>query len=173
MKANIDKFLPDFDFSFFDATLETGMDGSSDLSFYDMDCYSPKASMLLESGDLNGVNVYFFDGCHCEEAQFRALTFYERILADEFILVVDDWNVDTTRSGTMMAAYSLGLKLKKAWHLKARFNGDTEHYWNGMLVAVFEKQPLRPIMCPRCGNEVKKGVTVAFCDKCGTGYIYR
>lgn len=87
----------------------------------------------------NPVNVYFYDGNHSELAQEMALTYYDSILADEFILIVDDWNWHTVRQGTHNAINKLNYRVVASFDLPARYNGDQENWWNGLYVAVIRK----------------------------------
>ena len=84
-------------------------------------------------------NVYFYDGAHEKDDQFRALYYYYLTLADDFIFIVDDWNYEPARVGTRAAIEKLGLTVWKEWELFSKFNGDTESWWNGFYVAVCEK----------------------------------
>ena len=54
------------------------------------------------------VNLYFYDGPHSYEAQYRALVDYWDVLADMFILVVDDFNFDDVHQGTRHAIRHMG-----------------------------------------------------------------
>ena len=54
-------------------------------------------------GRLGAVNVYFYDGGHTEEDQYKAFTRFNGILTDPFIAIVDDWNWKQVRTGTRRA----------------------------------------------------------------------
>jgi hypothetical protein len=144
------------------------------VAFYDMDCFSHEASTLLNSGILGKFNLYFYDGRHTVEAQFRAFTFYDAALADEFVTVVDDWNESSARVGTIAAFKTMGYETV-AWHeLKSSSNGDVASWWNGMLVAVVRKRGQPKQRCPNCGGtDTVDGDTVRLCKSCHGGYVYR
>jgi hypothetical protein len=94
----------------------------------------------LESYLVNqNFNVYFYDGGHTEEDQYRSLYYYYNTLADTFIFMVDDWNWEPTRVGTRRAIADLNLKIHKEWELFNVGGGNKEEWWNGLLIAVCEK----------------------------------
>ena len=74
-------------------------------------------------GSLGPVNVYFYDGAHTEEDQYKALTRFDGVLTEPFIVVVDDWNWKQVRAGTRRAFVELRyrplghLELVLAWEL--------------------------------------------------------
>jgi len=84
-------------------------------------------------------DVYFYDGCHDEEAQYKGMQYYNPVLANEFILIVDDWNWDYVRNGTRRAISDLKWNIVKEWELYARWNQDTENWWNGLFVGLVTK----------------------------------
>ena len=59
------------------------------------------------SADLNRfqskIDVYLYDADHCFEAQEKAFTYYNPVLADVFIAIVDDWNCEKVTQGTFSA----------------------------------------------------------------------
>jgi hypothetical protein len=58
-------------------------------------------------GTQSPVNVYFYDGAHTGEDQYKAFTRFNGILTDPFIAVVDDWNWKQVRTGTRSAVAEL------------------------------------------------------------------
>jgi hypothetical protein len=85
-------------------------------------------------------DVYLYDGDHSEGSQELALTYFRPVLADVIIFIVDDWNMDTAKKGTLK-----GLKdwnVIKKWELKADFDGDMANWWNGTAIFVLEKGKL-------------------------------
>jgi len=63
-------------------------------SIIEQDCWDIDPNTLLKS------NVYLYDGNHGHHAQRKALTHFLPALDDEFIFMVDDWNLDRARWGT-------------------------------------------------------------------------
>lgn len=84
-------------------------------------------------------DIYFYDGNHADWAQRQAVTRFLPSLSQEFVFIVDDWNWDFVQRGTREGIEESGLKTAKMWELPARMNGDTEQWWNGMMVGVFSK----------------------------------
>lgn len=86
-----------------------------------------------------GVNVYFYDGDHTEEGQYQGFVRYDPILAPRFIALVDDWNWDATREGTVRAFADLHYHIEAQWILPTRFVNDAETWWNGLFIAIVNK----------------------------------
>ena len=93
------------------------------------------------------VGVYFYDGAHDEQSQFDGIKVAEPLLADEALVVVDDWryapdSLSGAKAGTTRAIE----ESENEWHLlmdlPARYNGDHAMWWNG--VAVFGFKSRRP-----------------------------
>jgi hypothetical protein len=80
---------------------------------------------------ISNVDVYFYDGEHTQEDQFKALVHYYPSMSDTFIYIVDDWNwVEQVQQGTMRAINHLNLKVHKQW---------IRTWWNGMGIFVMSK----------------------------------
>lgn len=107
----------------------------SPFQFIDADCFSIDTSIIEKK------NCYFFDGGHEVDDHLKAFTYYNSILDDTFICVVDDWNhkYDNVRVGTRKAFKELNYKVQYEIELPARFNGDKDLWWNGLYVAVITK----------------------------------
>ena len=84
-------------------------------------------------------NIYFYDGCHLESSQFKAIEYYYDNMDDEFIYICDDWNWPDVKNGTSRAIQSKNLSIVKEWDLPANGNGDLENWWNGLWVAILRK----------------------------------
>lgn len=85
------------------------------------------------------INVYFYDGDHTEEAQEKAFTYFNPIFADTFIAIVDDWNAEEVRKGTSSAFKKLNYKILFEEQFFTTKNGDTNSWWNGLYIAVIDK----------------------------------
>lgn len=103
--------------------------------FYNQDCFSLDTQLVFPKK----VNIYFYDGSHTEQDQELALTYFDNVFDDLFILVVDDWNHIPARIGTMQAIEKLNYDVIYCRDLPSRYNGDTDLYWNGMHVALIRK----------------------------------
>jgi len=96
---------------------------------------------ILSIPDFNpsNIEVYFYDGNHEEQSQYDALVCVESVLADEFILIIDDWNHPPAQTGTMRAIRDLSFTIHENYALPAKFNGDLEGWWNGLWIARISK----------------------------------
>ena len=104
--------------------------------FYSQDCFS-----IDVQSDISGpVTTYFYDGGHTALDQERAFTYYDKILDDVFIAVVDDWNFPEVPLGTKSAFDKLGYSILYEAILPSSGNGDKQNWWNGFYVAVIKKE---------------------------------
>lgn len=104
------------------------------------DCFNIPPNLenyLLEKN----FTVYFYDGGHTEQDQYKALFYYYQTLANKFIFMVDDWNWEPAREGTRKALGDLEILVHKEWELHTPNNrgGSTDSWWNGLYIAVCEK----------------------------------
>ena len=105
-------------------------------NLFQADCFAVDPAAL----GIHGVNVYFYDGWHSEESQYKALPHYLPVMADPFVFIVDDWNGEEgkpVREGTARAVKDLGLKVLFE-HTCPGF-GDVSQWWNGLWIAVLKR----------------------------------
>lgn len=88
----------------------------------------------LERG-INNINVYFYDGDHSQESTRKAFTHYYPCLANEFIVLVDDWLRPEVATGVLEGMRDVGLKYEFAKILPARASDDDANWWSGLFVA--------------------------------------
>jgi hypothetical protein len=82
-------------------------------------------------------NIYFYDGTHTVETQKKAFTYFDSILENRFIAVVDDWNWDYVREGTFQAFEELQYKIIKQWDIFTPGN-NSKNWHNGLFIAIIE-----------------------------------
>jgi hypothetical protein len=108
--------------------------------FIESDCYKVDVSSLPK------FNIYMYDGCHTHESHYKSLLHYYNCLDDTFIFIVDDWNLQDVRDGTMNAIKELNLKV--LYSAEIRLTWDNTHtpiplardtWWNGICVAILQK----------------------------------
>lgn len=108
------------------------------LRFFDSDCF-----VLNKAANFSApMNVYFYDGAHTHKDQELAFTYFDSILDDVFIAIVDDWNLDAPRKGTALAFRKLGYKIlfQATIDTQRNGNGNRDTWWNGTYVAVVKKK---------------------------------
>lgn len=120
-QANVAHFIPD-----------------APLRFYHADSFHFSIREVVK----HPVNVYFYDGGHLQEQQELAFTYYNDVLDDVFIAVIDDWNWGHVLSGTFTAFHKLNYTVLYEKMLYTNANGDNYGWWNGIYVAVIRKNPL-------------------------------
>lgn len=80
------------------------------LTFFNQDCFTVNLSQIKDK-----ISVYFYDGRHLEEDQYKALTYFAPAMDDVFIYLVDDWMglpgySEGVQRGTFKAIRDLKLK---------------------------------------------------------------
>ena len=114
--------------------------GSNDATFIEGDCFK------IDISGQPKFNIYLYDGRHEYEDHFIALSYYLAHVDDVFIFIVDDWNWDNVRNGTMDAIKEF--KLDILWSREIRLTQNNEHtpnaeaketWWNGIGVFLLQK----------------------------------
>lgn len=101
---------------------------------FEQDCFTIDLSKLPK------IDLYIFDGDHNVEAQTKALTYFKPVLAEQFILVVDDYSWPEAMEGTELGIKEAGMKVLFAKELGVGIEGDADGWWNGLLVALIENK---------------------------------
>lgn len=95
---------------------------------------------------LGKFNVYLFDGPHAFEDQRDGLEMALDALDNEFVFIVDDWNWEPVRGGTMTAIANAGLTV--VWAAEIRSTNDNSQpeiqrqhsdWHNGYYIAILRK----------------------------------
>ena len=91
------------------------------------------------------VGVYFYDGAHDEESQYLAIRLAEDVLAEQAVVIVDDWRFaedsdSRAEAGTQRALADSAHDWRVEHILPARYNGDLEQWWNGVAVLSFRRR---------------------------------
>jgi hypothetical protein len=129
--------------------------GPMDKFFYNLsrNC-SPQTRVSIVNSDFRRVNfaslgkfnIYLFDGPHAFEDQRDGLMMALDCLDDEFVFIVDDWNWEAVRQGTMTAIALAGLPVM--WSVEIRSSDDntqpaamghTGDWHNGYFIALLKK----------------------------------
>jgi hypothetical protein len=70
------------------------------------------------------VDVYFYDAGHCYDDQKMAFTYYNDILDDTFIAIVDDFNHAQIINGTFDAFRELEYKVHRTWAMEESYDAN-------------------------------------------------
>jgi len=108
-----------------------------ELKIIDNDAFSVNTNELKKN-----VNVYFYDGDHSKEFQYKGFTYFNNILAKKCIIIVDDWNSKDVRDGTFAVFKELKYKIIKQWELPGQngnWSANSGLYWNGLYVCLINK----------------------------------
>jgi predicted O-methyltransferase YrrM len=94
--------------------------------------------------ELPRIGVYLYDGAHDEQSQYDGIRMVEPLLANNALVIVDDWRYapdseSYAEAGTKQAIAQSAHRWKILWELPARFNGDREMWWNGVAVLAFQR----------------------------------
>ena len=92
----------------FHKNLNTFMsDRSNDITTFNEDSFAISLDKIDEK-----IDIFLYDGNHSYDSQKKALTYFYEKLNDEFIYIVDDWNIDPVIIGTFDAIKELNLKIE-------------------------------------------------------------
>jgi hypothetical protein len=129
---------------------------------------TPGAEITFIEGDFRSIdyaqlpgpfNVYLFDGPHEAIDQYQGLSLPLPCLADQFVFIVDDWNWQRVRDGTMSAISQCGFPILYAAAVRTTddnnspphltpledFRAARDFDWhNGYFIAVLSKPAILP-----------------------------
>ncbi len=102
---------------------------------HEQDCFTLDTKKIFT----HPINVYFYDGNHDAWAQEKAFTYFNSSLDDLFVAIIDDWNWDDARRGTIEAFKKLNYDVLFEQELAAARFADMEQWYCGIYVAVIRK----------------------------------
>lgn len=95
---------------------------------------------------LGRFNVYLFDGPHEYQDQYDGLAMAMDCLDQEFVFIVDDWNWEPVRAGTLNAIADLALTVQWASEIRTsddntqpELRGQHSDWHNGYFISVLRK----------------------------------
>jgi predicted O-methyltransferase YrrM len=113
--------------------------GRTDITLYEGDAWEVLAAAPFP----RPVGVFFYDGGHSLDDQYRAFSRVEPLLADRALIIVDD-----TAWDWVAAADARFVRGRAEYTRLLRFespeNGEPR-WWNGMEVYAFRRDPRRPV----------------------------
>jgi hypothetical protein len=113
--------------------------GIDQLEVIEHDCFTLDLSKIKEK-----INFYFYDGPHSEDDHYNAYMYYNDVLDDEFITVIDDWNSNSVKRGTSSAFKELGYEIVASFDIDTTDLDDWSahpdvNWWRGAYIAVIKK----------------------------------
>lgn len=94
----------------------------------------------------NKIDIYLYDGDHEEISQYKGITHMWPLLADEAIIIVDDWNAPHVRKGTFDGLRDVGANIIEKFEIMYTHDGGhtpmpiaVREFWNGIGVFVVSK----------------------------------
>lgn len=104
---------------------------------------------MVDYSLLGTFNIYLFDGPHEYEDQYDGLMLTRTALDRQFVLVIDDWNLDRVRDGTRRAMQDAGItpvfsiEVRTSLdgsHPPAEMSGQNSDWHNGYFICVAEQE---------------------------------
>lgn len=115
--------------------------GINNASFIEGDCFSIDLSIFP-----NTFNIYLYDGDHSYISHKKALSYFYNSLDNIFIYIVDDWNFENVRKGTLDAIIELNLKVLYFKQVRSTFDNSHsspsyafDNWWNGFAIMILQK----------------------------------
>ena len=106
-----------------------------DITIIEQDCFKTDLKLIGA-----GVDMYFYDGDHSRQSQYMALTYFGPVLANRFVLIVDDFNLDEPLEETCRAIRELVWEVEWYITLPTVKWFDPKDWWNGLFVAIINKR---------------------------------
>lgn len=108
-------------------------------SLIEADCFTVNKKELFNKP----VNVYFYDGNHDQSSQEKAFIYFNDVLDDLFVAVVDDWNFEKVSKGTQEAFEKLHYQVLYEEVMPSYRVNDAQEWWNGLYIAVIRKPAIK------------------------------
>jgi predicted O-methyltransferase YrrM len=94
----------------------------------------------------NKIDIYLYDGDHEETSHYKGITHFWPVLADQAIVIVDDWNWSGARQGTLNALNDVGANVIEKFEIMYTANDShtpmesaCREFWNGIAIFVVSK----------------------------------
>jgi hypothetical protein len=114
---------------------------SDRLTVFEEDVFSFDISKIK-----NKIDIYLYDGDHEEISHYKGIVKMWPVLADQCIIIVDDWNWNKVRKGTFDALNDLGANIIEKFEVTyttedthTDMNMASIEFWNGIGVFVVSK----------------------------------
>lgn len=101
--------------------------------FIEADCFTIK--FVTQSP----FDLYFYDGRHDYEDQYKAITHFAPAMKSEFTFICDDWNNSHVREATFQGIKDSGLEIVEFHERRHITMKDKENWWCGISVFNLKK----------------------------------
>ena len=109
---------------------------NSKINVIEGDCFSVDLKTLPE------FDIYLYDGAHEYENQYKAIEYFLPKLKNNCIVLIDDWNWDEVKNGTLQAFTDLNVNIKYNYQIRTpqphNELGKT-NWWNGIGIFIIDK----------------------------------
>jgi hypothetical protein len=109
-------------------------DDRAAIHFFDM----PSRRFFSRNRLPGPIGVYFYDGDHSRRGTRRSIAAAGPLLSRRAVLLVDDWNVDRIREGTVAGLADASLHV--LWHRALEGDHTERTWWNGLGVFYVERR---------------------------------
>lgn len=82
-------------------------------------------------------DIYLYDGHHSVESHTKAITYYWKYLADTSIIMVDDWDWEMVKKGTLAGISQMGGKI--LYQVDISEPKGPAGFWNGCGIFLIQK----------------------------------
>ena len=88
------------------------------------------------------IDIYLYDGAHAYEDHYKAITHAWHALADDAIILIDDWSIPDVKRGTMDALRDVNAHIIQTSEVTypEGFGHQADGFWNGIGVFVIKKR---------------------------------
>jgi len=119
------------------ATCENNLVAGEQYQLITADCFGDEVSLDTK------FDIYFYDGFHTYEDQYKAIKYYYKHMNSIFIYICDDYSIDRVERGTKDAFRDMNIQVICDYKLFGNQlipQCTREGFWNGLYVALCVKK---------------------------------
>ena len=115
-------------------------EGNGKLKIIEGDCFELDLSEIDEK-----VDIYFYDGAHTYDDHKKAFTYFNPVLKDSFIAIIDDWEKKKVRDATHDAFEELKYNVLAKFEVmpppgrEKRMENPDANWWHGVAMFLIKK----------------------------------
>lgn len=102
--------------------------------FIEKDCFEINPSII------SPIDLYFYDGRHTYDDQYKAVVHFLPAMTQEFVYVCDDWNNQPVREGTFAAIKDTNLEILEFHERKDSTMKNKDEWWCGIACIKLRKK---------------------------------